>query len=197
MQIDLTFRPGIKTTVEVPEANLLFNAAPLKTGATPDQERIVRDSLANPIGAPRLDDLLRPDMQLVILVDDITRPTPTARILPHLSRLIEAAGIPDAQVRLITAPGTHRPLTDEEILAKIGREALSRFAILNRDYLDESKFVPSARPGSGIPIELDREVMEADFVIGLGEHHPPYLGRLERGRQRSSCPASAAGGPRT
>lgn len=172
MRIELTFKPGVTTAVEIPEANLLFNAAPLRQGPAPDQDRLIADALDHPIGAGRLEEQLRAGMKAVVLVDDITRPTPTARIIPHLLRRFASAGVPDSDVKFIMAPGTHRPATERELLAKLGREALSRFNILNRDYQDDTKFVNLGATKSGIPIELDREVMEADYVIGLGNIIP-------------------------
>lgn len=172
MRIELTFKPGVTTEVEVPEANLLFNAAPFVTGRPPNEDRLIADALDHPIGARRIEEQLRAGMRVVVLVDDITRPTPTARIIPHLLRRFALAGVPDGDVKFILAPGTHRPATDEELLVKLGREALSRYTVLNRDYQDELKFVNLGATKSGIPVELDREVIEADFVIGLGNIIP-------------------------
>lgn len=172
MKIELTFKHGVTTEVVVPEENLLFNAEPLKTGNVPDQERIVEESLDNPIGTDRLENILKPEMNVVILCDDITRPTPTAKILPQVMKRIEKAGIPDSQIKIIMAPGTHRPMTDEELEIKLGRPIMGRYNVFNRDYKDSSKFIYLGTTKSGIPVELDREVYEADFVIGLGNIIP-------------------------
>jgi nickel-dependent lactate racemase len=172
MKLMLDFKPGIRTPLEIARENLLFYAAPLKTGAIPDQQKIVEDSLDHPIGTDRLENLLKPDMQVVILVDDITRPTPTAKLLPPILARIEKAGISDAHLKIIMALGTHRPMTDEELEVKLGPAVMKRYTILNRDYRDSSKFIRLESTRSGVPIEVDREVYEADFVIGLGNIIP-------------------------
>ena len=172
MKCTLDFKPGVQTQVEIPDANLLFNAAPIKPAAIPDQIRIVDESLDHPIGVPRLEASLKPGMNIVVLVDDITRPTPTATILPPLLRRIAQAGIADDQIKIIMAPGTHRPMTEEELVIKLGRRILDRYTVLNRDHRDSSKFVALEATASGVPIEVDREVYEADFVIGIGNIIP-------------------------
>ena len=78
--IELTFRPGVTTQVEIDDRNILFYAAHRKTAEVPDQTRVVQEAMENPIDTERLEDLLKPGQSVVIMVDDITRPTPAAKI---------------------------------------------------------------------------------------------------------------------
>lgn len=172
MKLMLDFKPGVRTSLEIDRKNLLFYAAPLNPGIIPDQKQIVEDSLENPIGTDRLEHLLKPTMKIVILVDDITRPTPTAKLLPPILSRIEQAGIPNAQLKIIVAAGTHRPMTGAELEIKLGPAAMDRYEVLNRDHRDSAKFIRLEPTRSGIPVEVDREVYEADCVIGLGNIIP-------------------------
>ena len=59
--MELVFRPGVTTQVEIDDNNLLFCATggALPAGTVlPDQTQIVQRALENPIGAERLEDLL-------------------------------------------------------------------------------------------------------------------------------------------
>ena len=58
--IELVFRPGVSTEVEIDEGNLLFYAAPRAVDQIPDQTRIVEEALENPIGTAKLEELLQP-----------------------------------------------------------------------------------------------------------------------------------------
>jgi nickel-dependent lactate racemase len=85
---------------------------------------------------------------------------------------IEKAGVSDDRIVLIMAPGTHRPMTEQELAVKLGAGIMRRYTFLNRDYQDTRKFQYLGETESGTPIEVDREVLEADFVIGLGNITP-------------------------
>jgi nickel-dependent lactate racemase len=177
MDFAVDFKPGVSEHFSLPEENFLFQAIPRDDAASsaeeaPAEETLIRNSLDRPVGVPPLEQSLKSSMRVVVLVDDITRPTPAAKILPHVMERIEKAGVPDDRIVLIMAPGTHRPMTDEELTAKLGAGIMSRYAFLNRDYQQTEKFQYLGETKSGTPIEVDREVLEADFVIGLGNITP-------------------------
>ena len=111
---------------------------------------MILDALANPIGTERLEDLVKPGQSVVILFDDITRPTPAAAILPPILDALRRAGMRDADIRLFAALGTHRPMTDAELRAKLGADAVGRYKIINREYLD-GDFVTWARHRAASP----------------------------------------------
>ena len=170
-RFELVFRPGVTTQVEIDAHNLLFYAAHRKAVEIPDQTRVVQDALENPIGTGKLEDLLQPDHSVVIMVDDATRPTPAAKILPFILERIEKVGIPDEAVRIFMGMGTHRPMTEEELRIKLGDSVRERYGVINRDYR-EGDFVPLGQTESGTPIEIDRDVLEADFKIAVGNVIP-------------------------
>lgn len=168
---ELTFKPGVTAQVDVDADNLLFYAAHQETGPVPDQIRVIRDALDHPIGTSRLEALLDPRQSVVIVVDDVTRPTPAARILPFLLEQVHRAGVPTERVLIFMALGTHRPMTEEELRAKLGDEVCGRYRVANRDHR-EGPFVDLGHTPSGTPIEVNREVVEAHFKIAVGNVVP-------------------------
>ena len=92
MRIDFPY-PGYEriAPVEVPDANLMGVFSP-KTFET-DEDAVLREGFGRPIGAPRLRDAVQPGNRVLILIDDGTRMTPVARILPHLFYELHAAGV--------------------------------------------------------------------------------------------------------
>ena len=67
--------------VEVPERNLIgeLHANDVPLGLTGEAE-VIR-ALREPIGAPRLKDIVRPGERIAIVTSDITRPMPTAKVM--------------------------------------------------------------------------------------------------------------------
>jgi nickel-dependent lactate racemase len=168
---ELTFRPGVTTQVEVNDANLLFYAAHRKATDVPDQNQVVEKALANPIGTEKLEHLLQPEDTVVIMVDDITRPTPAAKILPTVLKQIHKAGIPEKAVLIFMGLGTHRPMTEEELRVKLGDDVRERYRIINRDHR-EGPFVDLGKTQSGTPIAINREILDADVKIAIGNVIP-------------------------
>ena len=169
--IELTFLPGVTTRVELEEQNLLFYAGHRKVAHVPDQTQVVQQALENPIGTGKLEEVLKPDDSVVIMVDDITRPTPAAKILPFILERIEQVGVRDEDVLIFIGMGTHRPMTEEELRIKLGDDVRERYSVINRDYR-EGDFVDLGQTESGTPIEVNREIIEADFKIAVGNVIP-------------------------
>ena len=168
---ELTFRPGVSTQVEVDDANILFYAAHRKATDIPDQNQVVEKALENPIGMEKLEHLLQPEDTVVIMVDDITRPTPAAKILPTVLEQIHKAGIPEEAVLIFMGLGTHRPMTEEELRVKLGDDVRERYRIINRDHR-EGPFVDLGQTQSGTPIAINREILDADVKIAIGNVIP-------------------------
>ncbi|WP_321991128.1 nickel-dependent lactate racemase [Marispirochaeta aestuarii] len=162
--------------VNIPEENIIGVYSPEEVSPVSDIRREVRRALANPIGSGRLDELARGKKRVVIVADDNTRLTPTDLILPPVLDALNTAGVPDSAITLIIALGTHRFMSDEEILRKFGSEVVRRVTIRNHPFRDLDSLVDLGTTENGTKIMINREVCEADFVIGVGSivpHHIP------------------------
>ena len=73
----------------------------------------IEAAFGQPIGTPRIEEMARGKSNAVIIVDDLSRPTPAATVIPLLLRELHQAGIPKNEMRFVVALGSHRPLTDE------------------------------------------------------------------------------------
>jgi nickel-dependent lactate racemase len=130
---------------------------------TPQQ---IEQAFANPIGTQRIRDLAQGKKEVVILFDDITRPTRTYEILPYVLRELEQAGITDAQIRLIAAVGTHGAHDNHALRKKLGQETLERFPVYNHNPWENC--TPVGKTSRGTPLAVNREVMSCDLKIGIG-----------------------------
>lgn len=158
--------------VEVSDKNFLYYASPVVQETIPDRDEVIQNAFDNPIGTTRLEEIVSPEMKIAILLDDVTRPTPKRILLEEVLRRLEAAHIPDENITLIVALGTHRTLTDQEIEHHYGRDMIRRFRFLNLDYKDTSAFVDLGTSGNGTPIQVYRAVVESDFKIAIGNIVP-------------------------
>ena len=161
--------------VSVPAANLMGVYSPNDVPALTDVTGEIRRALAHPIQSPQLKDLVRGKKEVLLVADDITRTTPTETIVPILLDECNAAGIPDRDISIIIALGTHRFMTEAEILGKFGPEVVRRVSIKNHPFRDPGSHVDLGTTKNGGRIHISREVFEADFKIGIGSIVPHHI----------------------
>lgn len=153
-RFDLTFPDSWEVTV-----------AEMKGGPDIGDEGI-RRALAEPIGAPPLRQMARGRRTAVVLVDDISRPTPAYRLLPYVLEELAAGGIDEENVTVIAATGTHRPFSRQEWIKKIGLELTERLDIRSHNPTDNLEYLGLS--SLRIPVWVNRDFMRADLKIGLG-----------------------------
>ena len=156
--------------VAVPDANLMGVWEP-RALEDVDEETTLATAFARPIGAPRLREAVKRDDRILMLIDDGTRGTPIARVLPHILHELQVAGVRDDQIALLTAPGTHRPMTEDELRRKLG-DFYGRFAVHQHRWLDEDTLHHFGETSDGTPVTANRLLAQADFVLGLGSIVP-------------------------
>jgi nickel-dependent lactate racemase len=158
--------------LDVPEINLLGIFSPSTLPVEKSEEKIIEENFSDPIISSRLSEILEWCQDVLILVDDYTRTTPTPKILPRLVKELEKSGIKPNGIRLLIASGTHRPMTQEEIFKKFGEEILKQYPILSHPWWDSSQLVYLGETEGGVPIYVNRLVEEVDLIIGIGQIVP-------------------------
>lgn len=109
---------------------------------------------------------------MALLVDDMTRPTPVALILPVVLEELAAHGVRDEQITIVVALGSHRPMTVPEIRRKIGAEAADRCRVINSRFNDTERLRYIGTSQDGVPILIDKQAADADLKIGIGSIVP-------------------------
>ncbi len=96
---------------------------------------LVARALAKPVNSPSLKSIIehKQAQNAVIVVNDITRPTPYELILPPLLAEIEGSGIARANITLVIATGIHRPHSEQDNLAIFGADICQQYRIENHD----------------------------------------------------------------
>ena len=171
MKIDFPY-PGYEkiAAAEVGDANLLGVYEPRSIGEI-DEENVLARGFDEPYNAPRLRDAVKPTDRILILIEDGTRGTPVPRLLKRVVGELWEAGILDKQIRLLTAQGTHRKMSDAELRQKLG-EFYGRFMVHQHDWLDEMQLHEFGRTTDGTRVTANRLLTESEFVIGLGSIVP-------------------------
>src|SRR5688572_21821579 len=75
----------------------------------------IQSALRNSIGGVGLSGVSLNPRSVAIVVDDITRPTPTKVLLPLVLDQLAAAGIAREKIKIIVALGSHAPLSEADL----------------------------------------------------------------------------------
>lgn len=110
--------------------------------------------------------------RVAILVDDWGRPTPCGEFLPSALARLNAAGVTDDMITIVTASGMHDPMDDERMIAKVGLEAFRRVRCVSHDGGNESMLSFCGITPMGTPVWVNRYVAEADFKLVFGRIYP-------------------------
>ena len=158
----------------LPTGNLLAIMEPTEVPGASNPAELVQTALRNPINRPPLASLVRDGQTVLVIVDDITRPTPCYQILPTLTDELESAGA-NLRIEILIATGTHRGMTEAEIEQKVGRPIMDRYQVINHDAMDEGSMVNVGTTANGTPIVVNRRVVDADLVVAIGNTVPHCL----------------------
>jgi len=139
---------------------------------TPLTQAQIESAIANPIDCRPLHELARGKKQAAIIFDDISRPTPTYKLLPRILFELKEAGLPDTAIRFICATGCHGAHTYMDFVKKLGQDIMDRFPVYNHNVYENCIY--TGRTSQGTPLLVNGEVMACDIRIGIGSviSHP-------------------------
>ena len=178
MKIPLPYGNG-SVSVEVPDENLAGIIEPHELPAVEDEESAIIEALDNPFGT-RLSDIAHAGDRVAIIANDITRITPTKKLLPPLISYLNGIGVPDSNIMIVFATGSHRKHTGDEQKKLVGDEIYNRISCIDHDPDNCRRVLITSR---GTPVEIFAPVLDADIVICTGSiefhYYAGYSGGLK------------------
>lgn len=180
VEITLPYTDDTSLSFALDGGNLGAVLSPQAVMAAADEDAAIAAALDAPLGSPRLEEGVRPGARVLILSDDNTRPTPVWKILPHVLERLRRAGVTEENTAILIASGTHRPMIEKEIRAKVGAEVAQRIRTSCHRCHDRSVLFKAGISPEDVEVWLNRAVLDADYVIGIGNvvphPHPGWAG---------------------
>jgi len=163
---------------EIPERNLASVILPSEFEVKQEPSFLIKRSLENPIKSRRLSEIVNPNSKVAIIVSDVTRPTPTAKLLPPLLEELYLGGAKNENITIVFALGLHRLQTEEECRQLVGEEIFEKIRCVQHDrkrcrLLGETSF--------GTPVEVFEKVVDSDVIISTGTLEFHYYGGYSGG----------------
>ncbi len=145
----------------------------------PDQTGAVREAVERPLGSAPLRELVKTGQTVAISVCDVTRPMPSATVLPVV--LDALAHIPTEQIAILIASGTHRATTHDELVEMLGAAVVDRYRIVVHDAFDDAELTSLGEVEHRIPVWLNRALVEADVRVTTGFVEPHFFAGFSGG----------------
>lgn len=168
----ITFSYPDVAPVDIPDSNFLAALAPSEASEARPVAEILESALDHPAGAERLEKFVSPSAKVLLLVDDITRQTPAAGVLPGIVRRLQEGGVRRENVKILIAAGTHSHMTPAELEKKLGAETMRHYPVSLHYWKDENHLRQVGVADDGTPIKVNRMLGEAEVVIGVGQIVP-------------------------
>ncbi len=176
MRVEIPYAGGAQA-VEVPDRNIQEIVYP-KDIHTPDKISIILEAINRPLKSKPMREFIQGGQNILVIVNDATRPTPSGKIIGVLHEHLEGRN-----VKYLVATGMHRAPTLEEYKFIFGDLYES---IKGNVFAHDAKNSPTVTLGTsknGTVIKLNKMVEEADRIIVISSVEPHYFAGYTGGRK--------------
>jgi len=152
-----------------------------------DEPEVIRRALANPIGSPSLKEFLKDALDVLFIVNDPTRPTPTARVIDMIQE-----DIVGHKVSFIVATGIHRAPTEEEYIQIFSEKYYKKYKdVIHSHDAKRDEMVYLGTSKNGTEMKVNKRGVDAHKIVIISSVEPHYFAGYTGGR-KSFLPGIAA-----
>ena len=154
--------------VDLPEEHIIYDLHGKEVDVEKDIAAAALKAIRNPIDSKPLAEIVQPGEKVAIIVSDETRLCYTDQFLPVIVKELNDKGIPDSDIDIVIATGTHRAQTPEEDILVLGEAMVKRFRVHQHDCRDTANMVYMGTTSRGNKVYINKIVANADRVIATG-----------------------------
>ena len=171
--------PG-QHTITIDDAQVMGIYEPQETDHIPHRKSITEALHVD----DRLNTFLSGAENLLVIINDATRPTPTPEMLASLLPSIEQSGLGDEDITLLVATGAHREAKAYELKQLLGPyEQRFKDRVVSHDCRDTTQLRHIGTTRNGTPIVLNKLLFAADRILVTGSVEPHYFAGYTGGRK--------------
>lgn len=142
-------------------------------------QSLMEQALSEPVNSPDLTDFLADARNLLVIVNDATRPTPTRQVLDLIHHRFNGIA-----VKFIIATGAHRGPSHEEFIQIFGHHyERIKDDIIVHDALKSEDMVFLGTSSNGTEMYVNRAGVDAHKIIIIGSVEPHYFAGYTGGRK--------------
>jgi nickel-dependent lactate racemase len=159
---------------QIPKSFVVYCASP-RRWRIDSRRSHVKTALEYPIGLPRLRRLASHSRKAVIVTCDKTRGLPSHVTIPAILHELESGGLDRHRVEVLVATGLHKGETIADVKERLGGELVEDLTVSIHDSDDQGQIAFLGRLSSGVPLYLNRTVVDSDLVIVESTVEPHFF----------------------
>ena len=176
MHVSLAYGRG-HLSLQVPDDAVVLTTHDVP--GLPDEHMAFQEAVRAPLGTSALRALATPSSTVCIVIADITRPSPSERLVPWL--LQELDFVPRANFVILNGTGSHRANTRNELIEMLGREVVETVRIVNHNAFDKATLTHLGCTSYGGEVWINNEYLQADLKIVTGFVEPHFFAGFSGG----------------
>jgi nickel-dependent lactate racemase len=137
----------------------------------PSLDEMLLEVLSKPERVSPLKDLASKAKNIVMIVDDLTRPTPTSELLRILLLYLKDSGCSHKPISVVVGLGTHDSLSREKLEINVGKEVLATCSVFQHN-AKQSDLVPIPAYKGERTVHINPVVAHSDLRIGISSILP-------------------------
>lgn len=176
MKVELAYGRG-RLAINVPDDAIVIT--PEELPGLADERAAFQSAVRAPIGASPLATLATPESSVAIVIADITRPSPSERLVPWI--MAELAHVPRENFVIINGTGSHRANTRSELIKMLGEEIVDTVRVINHDAFDDATLTLLGQTSYGGEVWVNNDYLQADVRIATGFIEPHFFAGFSGG----------------
>ncbi len=155
--------------VLIPKQNLLGVLEKKGMDKKLSEEEIIVNALDNPINSSKIEEIVKPNDKICIIISDITRSWQRMNVfLPYIIDRLVKSGVKEEDIIFLCATGSHRAQSTEEHRILLGDGIFGRFKIVDHDSTEKGNHIYLGKTSYGTPVSINKIAMESDHIILTG-----------------------------
>lgn len=145
-----------------------------------DESSIILEALSDPVEKEPFEEFANNADKILVIVNDATRPTPTARVLEDVQDTLRS----HLDVKFIVATGAHRGPTEDEfrfIFGKLYDEFKASIYVHDARKDEDLEYLGVS--SNGTEMYINKMVREAGNILVIGSVEPHYFAGYTGGRK--------------
>ena len=160
---------------DVPDRNVASILQPRDLEPVLNEGQAIAEAIQKPIGGEDMSKIVNSESDVAIIVSDITRPCPSYKVVPLLTKKLGECGVQKSNITILFATGMHRGHSKEEQTILVGQETAGSFGLVDHDCHNADNLVELGKTKRGTPISVNRLAVDADVKIGVANLDVHYF----------------------